>query len=99
MPYRYKVYIWRPDLEHILTFGLPDAPDGMMIDKSGLITWTPGPTQIDTQRFTVRVNHGVAVDSQTIALYVNHPPIIRSAPLKMNVLNLGEEYRLSLIHI
>jgi len=91
--YKYKVDIWRPDLEHILTFGLPDAPDGMMIDKSGLITWTPGPTQIDTQRFTVRVNHGVAVDSQTIALYVNHPPIIRSAPLKMNVLNLGEEYR------
>jgi hypothetical protein len=91
--YKYKVDIWRPDLEHILTFGLPDAPDGMMVDKSGLITWTPGPTQIDTQRFTIRVNHGVAVDSQTIALYVNHPPIIRSAPLKMNVLNLGEEYR------
>ena len=50
-PYQYKVDIWRPDLEHILTFDLSYAPEGMTIDDSGLITWTPGVTQIDTQKF------------------------------------------------
>ena len=94
--YRYKVDIWRPDLEHILNFSLSTAPDGMTIDKTGLITWTPSTTQIDTQKFSVKVNHGVAVDSQAVSLYVNHPPIIRSAPLKMNVINFGEEYRFAL---
>ena len=94
--YRYKVDIWRPDLEHILDFSLSMSPDGMTIDKTGLVNWTPSTTQIDSQTFTVKVNHGVAVDSQTVTLYVNHPPIIRSAPLKMNVINLGEEYRFAL---
>ena len=94
--YQYKIDIWRPDLEHILTFSLPDAPEGMTIEESGLVNWTPGITQIDTQQFTVRVSHGVAVDSQTVVLYVNHPPIIEDAPMKMNVINIGEEYRFQL---
>jgi len=94
--YRYKVDIWRPDLEHILNFTLSKGPEGMDIDKTGLVTWTPSSVQIDTQTFVVKVNHGVAVDSQTVKLFVNHPPIIRSAPMKMNVINLGEEYRFSL---
>jgi len=94
--YKYKVDIWRPDLEHILKFNLSFGPDGMTMDESGLITWTPGATQIDTQKFMVKVSHGIAVDTQEVALYVNHPPIIESAPLKMNVINLGEEYRFQL---
>ena len=65
----------------------------MSIDETGLITWMPGVTQIDTQRFTVKVNHGVAVDSQLVALFVNHPPVINGAPMDMNVVSLGEEYR------
>jgi hypothetical protein len=92
-PYRYKVDIWRPDLEHILKFDLAYSPDGMEIDNAGLITWTPGVTQIDTQKFMVKISHGVAVDSQGVSLYVNHPPVIEDAPLKMNVVSLGEEYR------
>ena len=94
--YQYKVGIWRPDLEHILTFELPDAPDGMSIDQSGIVAWTPGVAQIDTQRFIVKVSHGVAVDSQRVSLYVNHPPIVKSAPMITNVINLGEEYRFQL---
>ena len=54
-PYQYKVDIWRPDLEHILTFDLSYAPEGMTIDDSGLITWTPGVTQIDTQKFMFKI--------------------------------------------
>ena len=92
-PYKYKVDIWRPDLEHILKFDLTFGPDGMIIDDSGLVTWTPGATQIDTQKFMVKISHGVAVDSQGVALYVNHPPVVESGPLNMNVISLGEEYR------
>ena len=33
------------------------------------------------------------MDSQEVGLYVNHPPIVDDAPLKMNVISLGEEYR------
>jgi len=95
-PFRYKVDIWRPDLEHILTFGLTEMPDGMTIDESGVVSWTPAVSQIDTQRFTVKVNHGIAVDSQRVTLYVNHPPIVEAAPMRMNVINLGEEYRFQL---
>ena len=95
-PYRYKVDIWRPDLEHILKFELSSAPAGMLIDDSGVVSWTPSSTQIDTQKFIVKLSHGVAVDSQKVSLYVNHPPIIESAPLKMNVITLGEEYRFQL---
>jgi len=95
-PYQYKVDIWRPDLEHILTYSLTENPEGMSIDETGVVTWTPSMTQIDTQRFTVMVNHGVAVDSQMVSLYVNHPPVIDSAPMHMNVINLGEEYRFQL---
>jgi len=95
-PYRYKIDIWRPDLEHILKFELSSAPVGMLIDDSGIVSWTPSSTQIDTQKFIVKLSHGVAVDSQKVSLYVNHPPIIESAPLKMNVITLGEEYRFQL---
>ena len=94
--YKYKVDIWRPDLEHILKFDLSFGPEGMTMSESGLVTWTPGVTQIDTQKFMVNVSHGIAVDSQEVALYVNHPPIVESAPLKMNVISLGEEYRFQL---
>ncbi len=95
-PYRYKVEIWRPDLEHILNFNLTENPDGMLIDEKGVITWVPGVAQIDTQQFLVKVNHGIAVDSQRVKIFVNHPPVVGAAPLKMNVINLGEEYRFQL---
>jgi hypothetical protein len=68
----------------------------MSVDETGLITWTPGVTQIDTQRFIIKVNHGVAVDSQLVSLFVNHPPIVRGSPMGMNVVSLGEEYRFQL---
>ena len=74
-PYQYKVEIWRPDLEHILTFGLTEMPEGMTINDVGLVSWTPAVSQIDTQHFTVKVSHGVARDSQRVSLYVNHPPL------------------------
>jgi len=38
--YQYKVEIWRPDLEHILSFGLTEMPDGMTINDVGLFSWT-----------------------------------------------------------
>jgi hypothetical protein len=92
-PYKYKVEVWRPNLEHILTYTLVDAPEGMVLSDDGLVEWTPSATQIDSQSFKVVVRHGVAADSQRVTLFVNHPPVIEEAPLPMNVVKLGEEYR------
>ncbi|MEE8437088.1 MAG: VCBS repeat-containing protein [Candidatus Neomarinimicrobiota bacterium] len=92
-PYRYKVDIWRPNLEHILSYKLLQAPEGMTISDSGLVEWTPSVQQIDIHKFTVEVGHGVARDTQNVDIFVNHPPVLESLPQAMNVIKLGEEYR------
>ncbi|MFQ6611591.1 MAG: putative Ig domain-containing protein [Fidelibacterota bacterium] len=92
-PYKYKVEVWRPNLEQILSYNLVGAPEGMIISEDGLVEWTPSSAQIDSQSFKVVVRHGVATDSQRVNLFVNHPPVIEEAPLPMNVVKLGEEYR------
>ena len=33
------------------------------------------------------------MDSQLVSLFVNHPPVVNGAPMDMNVVSLGEEYR------
>jgi hypothetical protein len=42
-------------LPALLTFSLPQAPAGAAINASGLITWSPTPSQFGTGMFTVRV--------------------------------------------
>jgi len=91
--YRYKVDIWRPNLEHLLSYNLLEGPEGMTISQAGLIEWTPSLTQIDIHEFIVEVSHGVARDTQNVNIFVNHPPILESVPQAMNVIKLGEEYR------
>ncbi len=95
-PYRYKVDIWRPNLEHILSYTLLDSPEGMVLSDSGVVMWTPSVAQVDTQQFSIEVSHGVARDTQHVSIFVNHPPVIEEKPLAMNVIKLGEEYRFQL---
>ena len=61
----------------------------MKIQNDGTISWTPNPVQVDTIEYTVIASHGVAMDTQTVNLFVNHPPIIKSAPMMMNAINVG----------
>jgi VCBS repeat-containing protein len=55
-PYSYDVDASDPDTGDVLTFSLSLAPAGMTIDATtGLIQWTPTPTQVGNHSVTVRV--------------------------------------------
>ncbi|MBT4144126.1 MAG: VCBS repeat-containing protein [Candidatus Marinimicrobia bacterium] len=91
-PYTYPIKIWRQQKEKTVQYKLLKSPDGMTMDKRGLVSWTPNPVQVDTIPYTVMVSHGVATDTQFVNLFVNHPPIIRKAPPPMNLINLGDTW-------
>ena len=55
----------------------------------GAISWTPNPLQVDTVKYSIVVSHGVATDSQFVSLFVNHPPVIKNAPMMMNTISVG----------
>ena len=89
--YEYQVDVQIPeDKTGELKYTLVQAPYGMMVDNSGLITWEPQVTQIDTQQFVVAAHHGIAADTQHVALFVNHPPVIVSIPEPMTLVSLGD---------
>jgi len=90
--YRYNIEVWKPDIDLSLDFILLDGPEGMAVAADGRLRWIPTPVQIDTQQFTVMVGHGIARDTQTVTLFINHPPVIEQAPESMNMIRLGETY-------
>ena len=90
--YQYQVEVWRPELAQEMRVELLHGPIGMSIDNNNLINWTPETTQLDTQYFAVQASHGVAKDTQNVAVFVNHPPIIASAPPSINVVNVGSTW-------
>ena len=57
--------------------------------KSGLLTWVPNETQIDTVEYALVSTHGVASDTQFVKVFVNHPPVIQKAPAPMTKINVG----------
>ncbi|MHB0954937.1 MAG: putative Ig domain-containing protein [Pirellulaceae bacterium] len=77
-----------------LRFLLTIFPTGMTIDESsGLIRWTPSPTQVGPQDVVVGVTDGQggsATQSFTVvvaAAPVNHPPIVTTVPATAATLN------------
>ena len=88
-PYHYPVKVWRQRPDEKINYKLFYGPDGMKIDPDGTVSWTPNPVQVDTAKYAVIVSHGVATDTQYVDLFVNHPPIIQSAPNPMNKINVG----------
>lgn len=89
--YEYQVVVQIPeDKAGELKYTLVQAPYGMMVDNTGLITWMPQVTQIDTQRFIIAANHGIAADTQHVAIFVNHPPVIVTAPEPMTLVSLSD---------
>ena len=60
-----------------LTYSLADAPDGMIIDANGLITWTPDASQTGVFTVVVTVSDGSGgVTNQTFTLNVAVPPAV-----------------------
>ncbi|MFQ6613420.1 MAG: Ig domain-containing protein, partial [Fidelibacterota bacterium] len=91
-PYRYLVEVWHQRLDTPLVYRLAEAPEGMIVDSTGLVSWTPANTQVDTQRYRLIVQQGVATDTQSVAVYINHPPVIVKAPPPMVKLELGDSW-------
>ena len=87
--YNYPIKVWRQRPDEKINYKLFYGPDGMKMAPDGTVTWTPNPVQVDTMKYAVVVSHGVATDTQFVNLFVNHPPIIKSAPRPMNKINVG----------
>ncbi len=87
--YSYSAKVWRQQEDEKINYTLFYGPDGMQVDSNGNITWTPNPIQIDSVKYALVVSHGVATDTQYVNIFVNHPPIIKSAPNPMNKINVG----------
>jgi YD repeat-containing protein len=84
--YRYQA-IGRDDNFFTLTYSLPVAPAGMVINSAtGEITWSPQATQGGVHNVTVAVRNvlgetGTQSYQVTVAVIVNRPPVITSIPL------------------
>ena len=68
-----------------LGWALELGPGGMTIDqKSGVVEWTPGNSEVGDHRVTIRVDDGkggVARESLVVVVKnVNDPPVVRSRP-------------------
>ena len=87
--YNYPVKVWRQKPDQKINYKLFYGPDGMSLQPDGTIGWTPNKTQVDSIKYAIIASHGVATDTQFVNLFVNHPPIIRSAPMIMNTVQVG----------
>lgn len=96
-PYSYDVNATDPNAGDVLTYSLTLAPTGMTINaSSGLIAWTPGPTQAGNQSVSVRVAdpQGQAA-SQTFTVNVaplNGSPVITSTPVTTATAGVAYSY-------
>ncbi|MFQ6605029.1 MAG: putative Ig domain-containing protein [Fidelibacterota bacterium] len=91
-PYRYETEVWHQNLDQPVTVLLYQPPDGMEISTDGIIEWTPDETQIDTQTVAIVARQGVATDTQFVAIFVNHPPVLDAIPPPMTMINLGNTW-------
>ncbi len=94
--YQYDVKIWSQRESETATYKLYREPSGMNIDENGILSWIPTPEQIDTISFDVETRHGIASDIEQVKVYVNHPPIIRTAPPPMTKLKVGQVWEFDL---
>ncbi|MDZ4851880.1 MAG: putative Ig domain-containing protein [Pirellulaceae bacterium] len=84
-----------------LTFQLDVKPQGMTIDASGVITWTPSSTQFGDNQIQLRITDGrggEAVQSFNVAVLTqvaNNAPTISSTAA--NAATLGVQYRYNVI--
>lgn len=90
-PYAYDVKASDPDGD-ALTYKLLQGPGGMKIDATGRLTWTPAAA--GQQTVTVQVldgRGGQAVQTYTLTVQANKPPVISSQPVL--TVTTGAPYR------
>ena len=87
--YSYSIKVWKQKADQKISYKLFKGPEGMVLHPDGAISWTPNPLQVDTIKYALIASHGVATDSQFVSLFVNHPPVIKNAPMAMNTIAVG----------
>ena len=87
--YTYPVKVWRQKPDQTINYKLFERPDGMSLQPNGTIAWTPNPVQVDSIKYAIIASHGTASDTQFVNIFVNHPPIIKKAPMMMNTVQVG----------
>ena len=102
--YYYAMEATDPDEGDTLAFALISAPTGMGVDaQSGLITWTPSPTQLGEHTILLKVSDGKGGEaSQTYTLVVksattNQAPHITSTPAAFDQVQIGSVYRYQIL--
>lgn len=94
-PYQYPIRVLDADGDSI-SFKLENAPNGMLVDEKGILTWTPTTNYLGTQQVNIIVSDGNGGEAkQTFNLNVlenapNSDPVITSTP--RNKIGLGNNY-------
>jgi len=87
--YSYAIKVWKQKADQKISYKLFTGPEGMILHPDGTVSWIPNPLQVDTIKYSIIASHGVATDSQYVSLFVNHPPVIKNAPIMMNKISVG----------
>ena len=97
-PFEYKINVTQKNpTDEPYNFSIRNAPENMYIDSTGSIYWVPVVTQVDNHYITIDVDDGVALESITLTLFVNDPPIVSKRPAQHLILEKTDiwEYTLS----
>ena len=68
--YTYTIIATDPDAADVLTYSLTEWPDGMTINTSGAVSWTPTGTQIGYHQVIIEVSDGKVSVSQNFTISV-----------------------------
>ena len=98
--YNYQVIAQDSDADQ-LTYSLEQAPEGMLINQSGLLSWTASLPQLGEHPISIRVSDGLAYMTQSYILPViefdgsnNQYPEIISQPRLNAVAEINYQYQL-----
>lgn len=89
-PYSTSVPITDLNKGQPLSYAFLDAPKGMVINKSGVISWTPRKGQQGWAEVFVKVSDEFSSDTYQYKVYANAPPVIVSKPDSMAI--AGKEF-------
>lgn len=78
--YKYMVEVEDQNDGQFIHYTLRNAPKGMKIDSTGLVTWNPDSSQLKHHQYTIQVSDGYQSDEQEIIVFVNFVPVVYSSP-------------------
>jgi len=99
--YTYQVEASDVDNDPI-TYSLTEKPEGMEMNESGFITWTPTNDQVGLNNVKVEVSDGTLSNSQIFEINVvniNDAPEITSIPVEVAVSGILYEYQVEAVDI